>query len=184
MRVIAGTLKGRRLTPPTWDGLRPTSDRLRETLFNVLAPRMPGAAVFDGYTGTGAVGIEALSRGARSVTFVDRDRRATALVAANLAACGVQGGYTIRCDEVARVLGCWPVDEPFDLILLDPPYDIEDVAPVFDAAARVLRPSGVVVLERATRRAPEVGSALAHVRDVRSGDSTLSIYAPRGDDAR
>ena len=76
MRVIAGTLKGRRLESPTWEGLRPTSDKLRETLFNVLAPRMAGARVLDGYAGTGAVGIEAISRGAAHVTFVERDRRA------------------------------------------------------------------------------------------------------------
>src|SRR5574338_1316651 len=76
VRVIAGTLKGRTLKAPTWPGLRPTSDRLRETLFNVLAPRMQGARVLDVYAGTGAVGIEALSRGAADVTFVENDRRA------------------------------------------------------------------------------------------------------------
>ena len=76
MRIIAGTLKGRRLDAPDWDGLRPTSDKLRETLFNVLAPRIGGARVLDGYAGTGAVGIEALSRGAAHVTFVERDPRA------------------------------------------------------------------------------------------------------------
>ena len=86
MRIIAGTLKGRRLEAPDWDGLRPTSDRLRETLFNVLAPRIRGARVLDGYAGTGAVGIEALSRGAAHVTFVERDPRAVALIEANLAA--------------------------------------------------------------------------------------------------
>ena len=89
MRVIAGTLKGRRLKAPTWDGLRPTSDKLRETLFNVLAPRMAGARVLDGYAGTGAVGIEAISRGAAHVAFIEKDRRAAALVGQNLAACGV-----------------------------------------------------------------------------------------------
>src|SRR5215207_8032150 len=89
MRIIAGKYKGRRLKPPTWDGLRPTSDKLRESLFNILAPRIEGARVLDGYAGTGAVGIEALSRGATHVTFVEQDRRATALIRANLAACGV-----------------------------------------------------------------------------------------------
>src|SRR5919199_1476259 len=89
MRVIAGTLKGRRLKTPTWDGLRPTSDKLRETLFNILAPRIDGARVLDGYAGTGALGVEALSRGASHVTFVDNDRRAQALIADNLAHCGV-----------------------------------------------------------------------------------------------
>src|SRR5919204_6249092 len=95
MRVIAGSLKGRRLNAPSWEGLRPTSDKLRETLFNVLGARVVGARVLDGYAGTGAVGIEALSRGAAHVTFVERDRRAQALVAANLARCGVSDGYVI-----------------------------------------------------------------------------------------
>src|SRR5215470_14413771 len=95
MRVIAGSLKGRRLQTPTWEGLRPTSDKLRETLFNILAPRIAGARVLDGYAGTGALGIEALSRGAAHVTFVERERRAQALVAANLARCGVADGYAI-----------------------------------------------------------------------------------------
>ena len=80
MRIIAGSLKGRRLKVPDWDGVRPTSDKLRETLFNVLGPGVQGARVLDGYAGTGAVGIEALSRGAAHVTFVDADRRATGLV--------------------------------------------------------------------------------------------------------
>ena len=71
MRIIAGELKGRRLKTPKWDGLRPTSDKLRETLFNVVAPRVAGARVLDHYAGTGAIGIEALSRGAAHVTFVD-----------------------------------------------------------------------------------------------------------------
>ena len=89
MRVIAGALKGRRLTAPAWEGLRPTSDKLRETLFNLLAPAVVGARLLDGYAGTGAVGIEAISRGAREVTFVERDRRARALIAKNVSDCGI-----------------------------------------------------------------------------------------------
>src|SRR5919199_5554846 len=102
MRVIAGSLKGRRLKTPTWDGLRPTSDKLRETLFNILAPRIDGARVLDGFAGTGALGIEALSRGASHVTFVDSDRRAQQLIAENLAHCGVANGYVIIRASVAR----------------------------------------------------------------------------------
>ena len=94
MRVIAGKFKGRRLRPPAWDGLRPTSDKLRETLFNILAPRLEGARLLDGCAGTGAVGIEALSRGAAHVTFIEKDRRAVALIEANLAVCGVAAGVT------------------------------------------------------------------------------------------
>ena len=125
MRVIAGTLKGRRLKAPTWDGLRPTSDKLRETLFNILAPRIAGARVLDGYAGTGALGIEAISRGAAHVTFVDSDRRAQALIADNLARCGVENGYAIIRASVAAGFDD-PAPRPlapFDIILLDPPYD-------------------------------------------------------------
>ena len=104
MRVIAGSLKGRRLKAPTWDGLRPTSDKLRETLFNILAPRIAGARVLDGYAGTGALGIEAISRGAAMVTFVESDRRAQALIAENLAHCGVESGYAIIRATVARAI--------------------------------------------------------------------------------
>jgi 16S rRNA G966 N2-methylase RsmD len=104
MRIIAGTLKGRRLKTPTWEGLRPTSDRLRETLFNILAPRIAGARVVDGYAGTGALGIEAISRGAGAVAFIEHDRRAQALIAENLAHCGVTTGYTIVRSDVVRGL--------------------------------------------------------------------------------
>src|SRR5947208_11256588 len=114
MRVIAGTFKGRRLKAPSWEGLRPTSDKLRETLFNILAPRIDGARVLDGYAGTGAVGIEALSRGAAHVTFVERDRRAQALVAENLAHCGIADGYVIIRASVARALADHDA-EPFDI---------------------------------------------------------------------
>src|ERR1044072_5162797 len=96
MRVIAGRYKGRRLKAPTWEGLRPTSDKLRETLFNVLAPRIEGARVLDGYAGTGALGIEALSRGAAEVTFVEENRRAAARSAGNLKTLGGEEGQEIQ----------------------------------------------------------------------------------------
>src|SRR5712671_2007713 len=126
MRVIAGSLKGRRLKAPTWEGLRPTSDKLRETLFNVLAARVSGARVLDGYAGTGAIGIEAISRGAAHVTFVESDRRAQALIAENLAACGIETGYTMvraTAERAWSMLLGDPAFVPFDLIVLDPPYD-------------------------------------------------------------
>jgi 16S rRNA (guanine(966)-N(2))-methyltransferase RsmD len=180
MRVIAGMLKGRRLKPPTWDGLRPTSDKLRETLFNILAPRIAGARVLDGYSGTGALGIEAISRGAARVTFVDNDRRAQALIADNIARCGVAGGYAIIRASVAVAiddLGATPA-EPFDIILLDPPYDDPQVAAVIAAGGDALAPAGVLVLEHARRRAaPESAGRLVRVRQVTSGDSTLSFYS-------
>src|SRR6478735_3160550 len=125
MRIVAGILKGRRIEAPSWEGLRPTSDKLRETLFNVLAPRIEGARVLDGFAGTGAVGIEALSRGAAHVTFVERDPRAVALIEANLAACGIGADYNIHRGDVLAALRS--PGAAFDLILLDPPYDLHPV---------------------------------------------------------
>ena len=123
MRIIAGSLKGRRLASPSWPGLRPTSDKLRETLFNILAARIANARVLDLYAGTGAVGIEALSRGAVHVVFVEQDRRAQALIEENLAHCGVAEGYTIIRASVARGLETLREQSAFDIIVLDPPYE-------------------------------------------------------------
>jgi 16S rRNA (guanine(966)-N(2))-methyltransferase RsmD len=179
MRVIAGRFKGRRLKAPTWEGLRPTSDKLRETLFNVLAPRIEGARVLDGYAGTGAVGIEAISRGAAHVTFVEKNRRAAQLIASNLKECGIAEGYTIRCAEVGAELDAHAAAATFDLILLDPPYDIDNVGFILEAAARHLAGNGLIVLERAARREPQESGALRRIRDVKSGDSTLTFFTRR-----
>src|SRR5262245_65501725 len=96
MRVIAGRYKGRRLKAPRWDGLRPTSDKLRETLFNILAPRIEGARVLDGFAGTGAVGIEAISRGAAHVTLIEKDGRAVALIGDRLTATRADAGQRLK----------------------------------------------------------------------------------------
>jgi 16S rRNA (guanine(966)-N(2))-methyltransferase RsmD len=178
MRVIAGSLKGRRLKAPSWEGLRPTSETLRETLFNILAPRARGARVMDGYAGTGALGIEAMSRGAASVAFVERDRRAQALLEENLAHCGLTNGYVIIRASVARAIDDFQkTHSSFDLILLDPPYD-EAADEVVGAAGELLMQDGVLVLEHARRR-PVTASAgrLARTRQVISGDSALSFYS-------
>jgi 16S rRNA (guanine(966)-N(2))-methyltransferase RsmD len=173
MRIIAGRYKGRRLKTPTWEGLRPTSDKLRETLFNILAPRIEGARMVDGFAGTGAVGIEALSRGAAHVTFIERDRRAAALIEANISGVDGTANYTIETDDVAALLSRHRA--AFDVIWLDPPYGV-DSSEALEAAAEALAPGGLVVLERATRREPPVVASLARIRDVKSGDSTLTFF--------
>jgi len=178
MRIIAGRYRGRRLKTPTWDGLRPTSDKLRETLFNILAPRIEGARVLDGYAGTGAIGIEALSRGAAHVTFIERDRRAVALIEQNLTVCGVDADYTIEGRDLIAALR-QKAGAAFDVIWLDPPYEMADMSAALDAAAAALAADGLVILERATRRAPDVPASLARVRDVTSGDSTLTLFSCR-----
>lgn len=182
MRVIAGSLKGRQLKTPTWPGLRPTSDRLRETMFNVLAGRLAGARVLDGYAGTGAIGIEAISRGARAVVFLERDARACALISQNLERCGIAEGYAIiRATAVrgAERLREDPAFVPFDVILLDPPYDQLPVE-VLRTMDTLLAPAGVVVLEHARKQtAPDDAGRLSRTRQLLSGDSVLSFYACR-----
>jgi 16S rRNA (guanine966-N2)-methyltransferase len=188
MRVIAGALKGRRLATPTWPGLRPTSDRLRETLFNVLAPRIAGARVLDLFAGTGALGIEALSRGAAAVIFVEQDRRAQTLIAENLRHCGIpevqavghvpQGCAIIRASAVRALetLRARADFTPFDIVLLDPPYD-QAPETALDGVDAVVAARGVAVLEHATRTpAPDRAGRLVKVRDLLSGDSTLSFF--------
>jgi len=175
MRIVAGVWRGRALLGPTWDGLRPTSDRLRETLFNVLAPRLAGARVIDLCAGTGAVGLEALSRGAAHVTFVDDDSRAVALIGANLRKCGVAEGYTIERRD-ARTAGA-PASGVFDIVFLDPPYAQRSLDVWLEAAARSMASDGVVVLEHARRvAAPGQGSGLICTRRLPQGDSALAFY--------
>ena len=188
MRVITGRFKGRQLKAPDWAGLRPSADRLKETLFNILALRVEGARVLDGFAGSGALGIEALSRGAVEVVFIERDPRAVSLIEANLAHCGVRGGYVMIRGALPGALAHVPASQRFDLVLLDPPYDEADVAGVLAAALARLAPGGVLVVEHAKRRRPpERVGAWACVRRVVSGASGLSFYreadVPAGDDA-
>ncbi|MGH9374017.1 MAG: 16S rRNA (guanine(966)-N(2))-methyltransferase RsmD [Vicinamibacterales bacterium] len=180
MRIIAGSLKGRRLDAPDWAGLRPTSDKLRETLFNVLGPRVAGARVLDGYAGTGAVGIEALSRGAAHVTFVDADRRAVRLVERNLQRCAVTDRYAIIRARFADAAAQWTAGT-FDLVLLDPPYGRDDLQRALEAAAPLVAPGGLLVIEHARRDgAPARAASITKTRDIRSGDSALSVYRAHG----
>ena len=179
IRIIAGSLKGRRLAGPDWPGLRPTSDRLRETLFNVLADTVVDARVLDGFAGTGAVGIEALSRGAAHVTFLERDPRAIDLIGENLTRCGVTGGYTILRADMAAA---GPVGLPavFDVVFLDPPYVMASGDAIADAAG-VIAPGGRLVIEHARRSIPAASVAgLSLTRTLKAGDSALSFYRATG----
>jgi 16S rRNA (guanine966-N2)-methyltransferase len=180
VRIISGSLKGRRLKTPTWGGLRPTSDKLRETLFNIVAPRVSQARVLDAYAGTGAIGIEALSRGAAHVAFVDMDPKALALIRENLTLCGVADRYVIiraRLGSGGSALAWSPAPEYFDLAVLDPPYDEPDLGAAIRAAEPLVAAGGLLVLEHARRRpAPEAEAGLSCVREVASGDSALAFY--------
>ncbi len=179
MRIIAGELKGRRLETPDWPGLRPTSDKLRETLFNVLMARVAGARVLDGYAGTGAVGLEALSRGAAHVTFVEADTRAVRLIERNLERCAVTDRYAIIRARFADAARRWPAGT-FDLVLLDPPYNQDGLAGALEAAAPLVPAGGLLVIEHARRdQAPAAVASITKLREISSGDSALSLYAMR-----
>lgn len=176
MRIIAGTNKGRGLKAPKWDGLRPTSDKLRETLFNILAPHVMDARVLDVFAGTGAIALEALSRGAVAATCVEQDRRAVALIEDNRALCGEDNRCQIIRDNVERALARPIQGGPFDIIVLDPPYDYPAVAAAIRDAASQRNPGAVLVLEHASRVTPPAPAGLTVTRTVKSGDSALSFY--------
>lgn len=184
MRIVAGTLKGRRLDGPTWEGLRPTSDSLRETLFNVLGPTLAGARVMDAFAGTGAVGIEALSRGALCVTFVENDARAITLLKKNLTHVGVDDLATIiRDDFVKPRLRSRGEAERYDLIFMDPPYELPSIDSAIGIGASQLASGGRLVVEHSRRRSiPESVPGATRYRVLEAGDSALSFYtATEGD---
>jgi 16S rRNA (guanine(966)-N(2))-methyltransferase RsmD len=173
VRVIAGTLKGRRLRGPDDDAVRPTSDRLRETLFNVLAGTVEGARVLDGFGGTAAVAIEAISRGASRVTVYETSPNALKVARQNLEACGIGDQCTVIRGDFLRATG----RADHDLVFLDPPYDITSLEDVVAAGAAHLAPGGRLVLEhRRARPSPPAAGSLQRVRVLEAGDSALSFY--------
>lgn len=124
MRVIGGTLKGKKLAGVRGTAIRPTADRLRESIFNIIARRVVGAVVLDLFAGTGAFGIEALSRRARAAVFIDNSRMAVTLIHRNLEMCRLQDRAHVICWDVTRGLAALPMSQPsFDLVFLDPPYN-------------------------------------------------------------
>ena len=185
MRVIAGKYRGRRLKSPPSAQTRPTSDRLRETLFNVLAPRVEGARFLDLCAGTAAVGIEALSRGAEHVTFVDQSRKMCALIEANTSAFGIdENEFEIANAEASDYLRRYAKKErePFHIIFFDPPYatDYDRVLSLISGQRRqLLADEGIVVVEHHKKKhLPEDVGLLKRYRILKQGDSVLSFFKP------
>lgn len=190
-RVIAGRAAGRRLLAPG-TGTRPLGDRVKETLFAILEPDLPGARVLDLFAGSGAGGIEALSRGAAAAVFVEREPHAARTIEENLRRCGLAGDSAIvRRSEVRAYLAGQAVqDGPFDLVLVDPPYAepellLEVLGRLGDEqAGRLLRPNGRVVAKYFWRdRPPDSIGLLASDRTRRFGESALTFYRRRSPDA-
>ena len=147
MRVIAGSRRSIRLTTVKGDKVRPTTDRIKETLFNILQPDIPGASFFDLFSGSGAIGIEALSRGAKEAVLVEQDRDALACIRTNLKATRFEAEAQVKQGDVVSVLRTLQ-HAPFDLIFMDPPYDMgweEKVLTVLSQAAFVDEYTKIVV---------------------------------------
>jgi 16S rRNA (guanine966-N2)-methyltransferase len=186
MRVIAGTYRSRQLVAPRGMGTRPTSDRLRETLFNILAPRMKGARFVDLYAGTGAVGIEALSRGAAHVWFAEDAAPPLAALRANLAALKIGGGFTLEDRGVGAALQrLSKLTEPVDVVFLDPPYEAEaeyEGMLGFLGSVRgreILSADAMVIAEHSSKaksRLAERYGALEQTRFLKQGDAALSFF--------
>ncbi len=179
LRIIGGRLKGRRLATLPGRMVRPTSDRLRETLFNILDCRLVGARVLDGCAGTGALGIEALSRGASEVVFVERSERVAVNLQRNIELCGLLGVAQLVVGSLPAVATRQELGEAFDLILLDPPYEAPEIGAILSAMTRSLRENGTIVLERSRRVSVEHSADLNPVRSLKSGDSVLDFYQLR-----
>ena len=183
MRIIAGQFRGRKLKGPLSLQTRPTSDRLRETLFNILAPRIEGARFLDLCAGSGAVGIEALSRGAAHVTFVDQSRRMCELIETNLGPLNIdKNAIEILLHEAFGFLrsSAKKKTDVFDIIFFDPPYAAEYEATLNylgEYAGSLLTACGLVIVEHHKENELKEGfRGLHRYRIVRQGDSILSFY--------
>ncbi len=182
MRVIAGKFRSRRLAAPAGIQTRPTSDRLRETLFNVLGPSVENSVWLDLFAGSGAIGIEALSRGARMVHFVESSSRAIRAIRSNLAALGISEGFEIaehRAVGALHLLSDHGV--VCDFCFLDPPYrrqdDYQQILS-FLSRSPLLGTTGLVIAEHDKHFDPgEVFGSLSRRRKLRQGDAVLSFYA-------
>jgi 16S rRNA (guanine(966)-N(2))-methyltransferase RsmD len=180
-RIIAGRGKGRRLKTPRGLETRPTGARLRQSLFDILAPVLPGCRFLDAFAGSGAIGLEALSRGASRVVFVDVSAPAIAAIRENVAALAAAGGDVQVVRQDARIALAALADSGvrFDVVYLDPPYDSQLYEDLLELVSTMglLTDEGVAVAEHFHKRAlPATIGRLARTRSVRVGDHLLSFY--------
>lgn len=179
LRVIAGAAKRKRLKVPRGLKVRPTSDRVKEALFNILGDLVPGSVFLDLYAGTGNVGIEALSRGAERAVFVEKDRRVVEVLVENLALAGVSArARVMRVSALAAIRKLGSNGEKFDLIFLDPPYSLGAEGKVLNEIAvnALCRQTGLVIVESPKDRELPVVRGLVKVRRERYGDTALTFY--------
>ena len=171
-RIIAGEFGGRRLVLPVDARVRPTADRVREAWMSILGDRLGGARVLDLFAGSGALGLEALSRGAASAVFVESDRDACRTIERNLVKLGLTGA-TVLCRDAFRALAA--ESRTYDLVLCDPPYGFEDYPRLAGYLKRVLAPNGLLVYETGAKEQPELEGL--SVRTSRTyGSARLTLF--------
>lgn len=185
LRIIAGSLRGRRWPVPEVDGLRPTPDRVRETLFNWLAPSIAGRRVLDLFAGSGALGLEALSRGAGEVTLVEQDRNALKRLRETVQRFGL-GAVRIEATDALAFLRAQPVGAGWDLVFLDPPFHSALLAPALQRIAQreLLAPQGFCYVELpADAELPEVPASWQPYRSGKAGEVGYHLlhHAPSRD---
>jgi len=176
MRVISGERRGKKLKELPGEGTRPTTDRVKESIFNIIQFDVPGRRVLDLFGGTGQMGIEALSRGAAHCTFVDLHRDAAAVIRENLKATGMTERATVIQGDALAFLGS--AKEPFDLIFLDPPYStgLLEKTLKFIAAIDIVSKNGIMVCESSLEETlPELDEPYAWGREYRYGKSKVTI---------
>jgi len=180
VRVISGKFKSRRLkgTPP--EGIRPTSDKLRETVFNILGSRVEGSTFLDGCAGMGGIGIEAISRGAARVYFIEQSRKACQIIRENLKSLGIERGFKVLEMDLIKALDV--IGAPVDIAFVDPPYDRESL---YEATLNrfgdgtLLAEEGVLIIEHSKRKElPDVVGKLQKFRSLVQGDAALAFYRP------
>lgn len=179
MRVIAGIAKGRALKTPRGDSTRPTSDKVRGAIFNALwsrgAPALEGARVLDLFAGTGALGIEALSRGAAHATFVEKDRHAVEVLRANLEVTRFTEQATVLAKD-AEVLDGQALGAPFDLVFADPPYVLVPKSRTLTRLASLLAPGGLAVVEFDSKAPPPLPPGLVAADERRYGSTSVTFF--------
>lgn len=184
MRVIAGSRRGRRLNGPQGTSLRPTSDKVREALFSILGTRVSGRRFLDLYAGTGAVGIEALSRGASGVTFVEADLNAVHVIRKNLSVCGLLDQAELRTGLVEMFFRQHQWKNPYDIVFADPPYDDTRAVDLVlaNTDAELLSEDAVIVIEQdAHEESPHATDRIRFIRRYEYGDTALVLYGQAHD---
>ncbi len=178
MRIVAGAFRGRRLKTPKSMGIRPTTDRVREAVFSIIASDVPQAHVLDLFAGTGAMGLEALSRGAESAVFVDQGAEAVGLVRANIEVCGVRDRARILATSVTHAIRKLAGEGgAFEVIFMDPPYGKGFLEKTLSELHRVAYPSTLVVAEHHVRDvSPAQWEGWVKARERRYGDTAISFY--------